>query len=346
MTNLNFQTKTQKSERHKNSRYYLDNIETSSHWQVSKTREKQYYKAIRKYATNRKLTTIIDYLKTRKRVDKDWIKRFATTFNCQSVLLQQGDEIRGSRCRKRWCQNCNRQMSAKLYADYEGHLTEMHKDTGLYFVTLTAPTCKERQLKATIDRRVKAFQRIKNNIRMRYKTKLNGFRKLEVTYNKDTDKYHPHFHFIVQGEREAYLLLALWMQQFGEAYIKAQDVQKVDISDTNKKALAEVFKYATKGVVKDSTEARAEYIIQKAILGRKIYQTYGSLYNVKSENITETEKTTFDWMPYKDFEIWQFQDNCKDWTTATGERLVHTQQIENYEKQKRNEKRKTLHPTD
>lgn len=345
MTNLNFQTKTQKRERHKNSRYYLDNIEISSHWQFSKTRESQYRKAIRKYATNRKLATIIDYLRTRKRTDKEWIKKYEVTYSCQNVILQQGDKFVSSRCRKRWCQNCNRQKSAKLYTDYEGHLTEMHKDRGLYFVTLTAPTCKERELKATIDKRIKAFQRIKNNIRMRYKTKLNGFRKLEVTYNKDTNKYHPHFHFIVQGEREAYLLLALWMQQFGEAYIKAQDVQKVDISDTNKKALAEVFKYATKGVVKDSTEARAEHTIQKAILGRRIYQTYGSLYNIKSEDIKETEQTSFEWMPYKDFEIYKYDDSLKDWTSATGEQIVHTQQIENYEKQKRNEKRKTLHPT-
>jgi len=180
---------------------------------------------------------------------------------------------------------------------------------------------------------------------MRHKTKLNGFRKLEVTHNKVTDRYHPHFHFIVQGEREAYLLLALWMQQFGEASIKAQDVQKLDIMDTDKKALAEVFKYATKGVVKDATDARAEYNIQKAILGRRIYQTYGSLYNVKSEDIKETEQTSFDWMPYKEFEIWKFEDSLIDWTTASGEKLVHTQQIE-YEKQKSNEKRKSLHSID
>lgn len=247
-------------------------------------------------------------------------------------------------------------MSAKLYADYEGHLTEMHKDTGLYFVTLTAPTCKERQLKATIDRRVKAFQRIKNNIRMRYKTKLNGFRKLEVTYNKDTDKYHPHFHFIVQGEREAYLLLALWMQQFGEAYIKAQDVQKVDISDTNKKALAEVFKYATKGVVKDETDAVAEYHILRAIDRKRVFQTFGELKKIKSEKLTETEKQKNDWSIPKD-EIYAYENKCKDWTDSRGNRLVNLQpfqvqkqeqfnKMKNYEKQKRNEKRKTLHPTD
>jgi hypothetical protein len=345
MTNLKLQTKTQRVRSDKNTRHSLDNIEISSHYGFSKTRESQYYKAIQKHTTNRKLTTIIRHLKTHKRVPKDWIKRFETTYGCQSVLLQQGDKIIGSRCRKRWCQNCNRQKSAKLYSDYESHLMSMHKDNGLYFVTLTAPTCKERELSSTIEKRIKAFVRIKNNIRMRYKTKLNGFRKLEVTHNKQTDRYHPHFHFIVQGEREAYLLLELWMQQFGEASIKAQDVQKLDILETDKKALAEVFKYATKGVVKDTTDARAEYNIQKSILGRRIYQTYGSLYNIKSEDIKETEQTSFDWMPYKEFEIWKFEDSLIDWTTAAGEKLVHTQQIE-YEKQKSNEKRKSLHSID
>ena len=346
MTNLKLQTKTQRVQKHKNTRHSLDNIEISSHYGFSKTRESQYYKAIRKYATNRKLTTIINYLKTKKRTDKEWIKKYEITYSCQNVLLQQGDKFLSSRCRKRWCQNCNRQKSAKLYSDYESHLMSMHKDNGLYFVTLTAPTCKERELSSTIDKRIKAFVRIKNNIRMRYKTKLNGFRKLEVTHNKVTDRYHPHFHFIVQGEREAYLLLTLWMQQFGEASIKAQDVQKLDIMDTNKKALAEVFKYATKGVVKDTTEARAEHNIQKAILGRRIYQTYGSLYNIKSKDIKETEQTSFDWMPYKEFEIYKYDDGLKDWTSAKGEQIVHTQQIENYERQKTNEKRKSLHSTD
>lgn len=312
----------------KKRQYFLDNIETTSHYRFGKARVSQYHKAIRKFNTNRKVNKIIEHLKTNQKRNFDWIKRYELTLECQNVILQEGDVFRSSRCRKRWCQNCNRQKSAKLYADYKEHLIKMNDTEGLYFVTLTAPTCQGRQLKSTIERRIKAFQRIKNNIRMRYKTKLNGFRKLEVTYNKTENKFHPHFHFIVQGQREAYLLLALWLDQFGEAYIKAQDVQKIDIDINNTTALAEVFKYATKGAIKDNIEAEAEHTIQRAILGKRIYQTYGSLYNVKSEEIEDQETNNFSWLPEIAFEIYKFDMKLKDWTSADDKRIVYTNEIE------------------
>ena len=328
MTNLKLSYNIGISPKEKKRKDYLDNIEITSHYSLQKNRVSQYYKAIRKFNTNRKLDKLIAHLKTNKKSNNDWIKRYESTYNCQNVLLQQGAEFKSARCRKRWCQNCNRQKSAKLYADYKETLLSMAEKQGLYFVTLTAPTCKQRQLKSTIERRIKAFQRIKNNIRMRYETKLNGFRKLEVTHNKNTNEYHPHFHFIVQGKREAYLLLALWLDQFGEAYFKAQDVQRINIDANNTKALAEVFKYATKGAIKDELDAEAEHTIQKAILGKRIYQTYGALYNVKSHELEETEKNTFDWLPNVDFEIYKFDMNLKDWSSADGKQICYTQEIE------------------
>ena len=269
--------------------------------------------------------------------DKEtYLKRFERTKNCMDIIVQDGDEQIKMRCNQdRLCQNCARAKSSQRIEDFKGDLTTLADDKGLYFVTLTAPTCKERELRATIDRRIKAFARVKNNMRVNHNIKLNGLRKLEVTYNQDKDRYHPHFHFLIQGEAEAYLLRDLWLNQFSDASIKAQDIREIKVSIDDASNLIEVFKYATKGVVKDTISAHAEYHILRAIDRRRIFQTFGELKKTRITEMSEIDKSKIDWTS-PNREIFKFTENCKDWTSANGDRLVNlnTIQVQRYERKK------------
>ena len=327
-----------KAEREKNSQHSLDTIQITSDYSITETRVSQYYKAKRKEATNTKLVQIESIVKALDYRDSEtYLKRFERTKECLNIAIQDGDNLIQSRCNQdRLCQNCARAKSAQRIEDFKRDLTTLATDDGLYFVTLTAPTCKERQLRATIDRRIKAFAKVKDSMRKTYGIKLNGLRKLECTYNRDKGKYHPHFHFLVQGYREAVLMRDLWLNQFRDASIKAQDIREIKVTKDDASNLIEVFKYATKGIVKDTEDAHAEYHILRAIENKRIFQTFGELKKTRITDIEQTETKRIDWTPPKT-EIFAFEPKCSDWTNAQGERLVNLNpiQIQKHEAEKR-----------
>src|SRR5699024_12465522 len=64
------------------------------------------------------------------------------------------------------------------------------------FLTLTAPNVKADELDDEIKHYNKSFQRLMQ--RKEVKSAVKGYvRKLEVTYNKERDDYHPHLHVIL-----------------------------------------------------------------------------------------------------------------------------------------------------
>lgn len=318
----------------KSSEYSLDTIQVTCDKSITETRIKQYYKGLRKETTNTKLAKIEDITRALKYEDSEtYLKRYDRTRDCLNIAIQDGDKLIQGRCNQaRLCQNCARAESSQRIEDFKTSLISLAEDRGLYFVTLTAPTCRERELRSTIDKRIKAFAKVKNNIKRRYGATLNGLRKLEVTYNEKTDKYHPHFHFLIQGESEAYLLRDLWLNQFRDASIKAQDIREIKLLKGDTSNLVEVFKYATKGIVTNTIQAHAEYHILRAINKKRIFQTFGELKKVYLEKISDTDNQINDWSVPKR-EIFAFENRCKDWTDARGNRLVNleTYQVKRYE---------------
>lgn len=296
----------------------LDTLEVTSDLFISKTHEKQYYKAIRKAKTNTKVKAIISVVN-----DKTWQKKYWKTFHCNSIILQNQNEFKGSLCRKRWCTHCSRIKTAELTNAYKEPLRNLGE---LYFITLTRPNVEGRQLRSEVDKLIKSFQRIKDNLRKTYGIKLNGMRKLEVTYNEATNQYHPHFHFIQQGEFEALALQKLWLNYHQQANIKGQDIRLID--SKNDSSLIELFKYATKETAKDDTTAKALHNIYTAIDGRRIYQTYGKLKKVKEPNEAPNEKTQLEYIK-NDFEVWKYESEYKDWISTKNMALVGTLDIEN-----------------
>lgn len=297
----------------------LDTLEITSDFVLSESLEKQYHKAIRKFKTNQKVISIIDTLKDENQKKKYWL-----TYHCNHVLFQQGEIFKGSLCRKRWCTQCNRIKAFEMTNAYKEPLTNLGQ---LYFVTLTRPNVKGRQLKSEVKKLIKAFQKIKDNLRKNYDIKLSGMRKLEVTYNEQTDTYHPHFHFIQSNLVHSDKLQELWLKQFPNANVKGQDIRTIDTN--NEKSFIELFKYATKETTKEGKQYTGEVLhtIYSALEGQRIFQTYGSIKKVKEPKEAKDETNNFAWIEPKE-EIWVYDHEQKDWLTANYNKLVNTLELQ------------------
>ena len=197
----------------------------------------------------------------------------------------------------------------------------------LYFVTLTRPNVKGRQLNSEIRKLQSAFTRIKNNMQSKnYSIKIQGMRKLEVTYNEKSDTYHPHFHIIMSDYLATQTLLNLWHKQFPTANSKAQDVRAIKQND--EQSFIELFKYATKETTKDGEEYSGEVLntIYSSLNGIKLYQKYGTFKKVKEPIEVKEHNTTFTHIPPNQ-DIFVYDKEQKDWIGEDGRLLVDTQYI-------------------
>ena len=300
---------------------FLDTLELTTENFRTKAHETLFKSAFRKRKANSKIYGLIDVTTSVKMKSKYW-----QTYHCKNVLLQQGNSVIGSLCRNRWCLTCSRIKTAEMINGYSQPLTELATENELYFVTLTAPTISGENLRTEIRKRIKVFQQCQDALR-KQGVKLNGMRKLEVTYNETTNKYHPHFHFIQQGKHESECLRIEWAKRIKKlgkkVTLKAQHIDK--ITDLGK-GFIELFKYATKDSVKDETPSFALDVIYQSIEGTRIYQPYGTIRKVKQPIEKTDEKFTVDFIPPTD-EVWVFDEVQIDWVNGSNETLIETQRI-------------------
>ncbi len=122
-------------------------------------------------------------------------KSYFSTVSCASILQQEDRKITSKYCNQRFCTVCNRIRIAKFVNAYSAELSEFFEP---HFVTLTVPNCSGKNLKHTISKMDTDFKKMYDILRKR-KINFKAIRKLEVTYNHETDTYHPHFHLIVEN---------------------------------------------------------------------------------------------------------------------------------------------------
>ena len=149
-----------------------------------------------------------------------------------------------------------------------------------YFVTLTRRTVPVESLGDTYVNSLSIFNAVKKA--MRYSRtaplKLVALRKTECTFNVADDRYHLHYHVITATGDMAYRLRDGWLSRHPVelANPQAQDVRPVD-----SRSLKELFKYATKLVVK-GRDSRRRYVppgaldnIFQALRGKRLLQPIG-----------------------------------------------------------------------
>nr|AAB36954.1 Rep protein [Paenibacillus popilliae] len=117
-------------------------------------------------------------------------------------------------CRVRLCPMCGWRRSLKVAHQVKRVAHTAMESTNLrwVFLTLTVKNVSGDKLSDEMDHLTKSFRRLFQRKRFK-KTVLGFFRGLEVTYNKDKDTYHPHYH----------VLLAVTPDYFTRNYIKKSE---------------------------------------------------------------------------------------------------------------------------
>jgi hypothetical protein len=254
-------------------------------------------------------------------------KKYDDTLLCSSVLEQDGNKLRSRFCNNRWCNICNRIRTAKLIKGYGAAIDSMIDPR---FVTLTVPNVPAEELRAEIRRMLSEFRKIQELRRKQKKPLIRGIRKLEVTYNPDLQNFHPHFHFIVEGEAAADELIECWLDRNAAADKRGQDQRQA-------KNPIELFKYFAKLTSKSKSDTiiiragkmiRIEYsypealdLVFQAIQGTRIIQPIGGIKYVKgAEDIDDIETVEVADLDPEEA-LWIYQD--RDWVNVyTGELLT------------------------
>jgi plasmid rolling circle replication initiator protein Rep len=213
----------------------------------------------------------------------DCAKSYQRAKNCCNLIISKGGKLVSSYCFDRSCLNCSRIKTAKFINEYQKDFEAMSEP---YFVTLTSPNVSGNDLKAELKRMKKVVRQIAD-IGRKKGILLKGIRKTEITYNTNRNDYHPHFHFIIDGEIEAGFLLCNWMKRNLKSDRKAQDLKKADI-----KSLKELFKYALKETDgKNPIPIENLHFIYKVLKGERTFQSMGNfapkIKKIETDNCVE-----------------------------------------------------------
>ena len=240
------------------------------------TRENYRKRCKAKFSQNRLIQSLI-------KLDSPLRGRYEQTQFCSWTLLQNGNTLTAKYCKQRWCKVCNRNRTGKLIAGYEKEILAMPDPQ---FVTLTVPNVPAEKLRETMQEMLADVRRIQDLRRKNKQPLIKAIRKLECTYNVDSNTYHPHFHFIVHNWYQAYDLVNAWLKRHSDAIWKGQDIKPATKP-------IELFKYFAKLTSKSKTDTitikgkkiiRDEWhypqaldIIFQAIDGIRIIQPMGGI---------------------------------------------------------------------
>ena len=181
--------------------------------------------------------------------------------------LSKKKQVQGKSCKNRFCPMCawkKARKEAYALAIMIKYLQAEHEKEFI-FLTLTAPNVPADDLENEIKRFNKSFKNLFQ--RKQVKQICKGYvRKLEITYNKKRNDYHPHFHVLIAvnksyfTDKNYYLSqkkwLELWqdcMNDFSITQVHVQkfktdldDEIKLEESKKKKKGIYEISKYSAK----------------------------------------------------------------------------------------------------
>lgn len=209
--------------------------------------------------------------------------------------------VKADFCRHRLCPMCNWRKSLKMFSQMSEiveKMTDNTKDLRFIFLTLTVRNCEGDKLSETIDHMNNAFTLMTSKNRTVAISKpikkyiLGYFKALEVTYNVKADTYHPHFHVVLavpnsyftRGFTKTEKWVEIWQKCLGVDYKPMVDVRSVDTTD--KGALCEITKYATKGEylldgIQEQQASGAVAVLAKALKGRRLVGYSGIFREVR-----------------------------------------------------------------
>lgn len=262
-------------------------------------------------------------------LDLDSELNYKSSISCSSVIVQKGKKLTSTYCNQRWCLTCNRIRTGKMINRYGPEIKEIEEKA---FLTLSCTNVPKDNLREELKRLTKCFANCVRRVKRKHQVK--GIRKIEVTYNKEEDTYHPHIHGIFSLE-VSNALRSAWMDMQGPlSHWKGQDVRKANDDDVH-----ELFKYATKlfKVEKDKAQKGRAVIVfdpisQDAIFtalkNQRTFQSYGMSVEV-SEDISELDAEEFENLRDED-NVWRWVPKLGTWVNEDGVLLSRTNHVDVY----------------
>jgi plasmid rolling circle replication initiator protein Rep len=202
-------------------------------------------------------------------------------------------------CRERLCPMCAWRKSLRVFHDVSRVMDEVqrqHENLVPIFLTLTVRNCTGEELAQTITSMSAGWSKMLNN--KGFATTVNSwFRALEVTYNAESDTYHPHFHAILLVDKQyfkskKYKTTADWVHLWRVSakldYDPICDIRKVKVGKQKYKAVAEVAKYTMKDkdYIFSDTELmdKVVHTLTEALYKRRLF-AYGGVMRVIAKTL-------------------------------------------------------------
>lgn len=284
-------------------------------------------KAKRKVITHALILNLIDI--SRKKNEPEVERSLWNTYHCQSKLISSDKRTYGKYCKNRFCLVCLGIRKAEIINKYYPTVSKWEDP---YFVTLTVKACPAKRLHLMMDGMVRAFQKIKDRNKKRYRRgkgiKLIGVRSLECNFNPVSRTYNPHFHIIVPDKETAIQLKKDWLNIWTKDYCApwCQDIRKVSSVEGS---LIEIIKYGTKIFTEPNGNSKvkkkaspkvyvsAMYNILSAMRHHRLFERFG--FNLPQEPIIKI-------MPKKllEYDLWTYDSRNADWfSEQTGQVLAN-----------------------
>lgn len=239
------------------------------------------------------------------------IQAYRNMYYCNSVLLQEDQELKTSYCKSRFCLVCAAIKTANLI---NGYIPELKKMDDAQFMTLTIKAVPAKGLGHAINNMLKDFRKINQTLNKYHKIKLTAIRKLECNYNERRETYNPHFHLIINGLGNAIMVRDMWMKLNPRSNLKGQDIRPADND-----SMIELFKYATKIIYKGTIHAKSLDVIYTAFRRRRVIQPIGIKKFVDED---EREKVIYPELE-NEHVTWKWHEKHHDWFNEyTGELLT------------------------
>lgn len=176
-------------------------------------------------------------------------------------------QLRSKKCKSRWCMPCARERGRSIAAT----LADIVGAQVTRFITLTIRT-KDEPLKESLEHLTKSFARLRHTALWK-QTQTGGAAFLEVKWNPDRERWHPHIHVVAAGKfipKQA--LVAAWTRASRGSFIV--DVRLVK---TRNELCNYITKYVTKGVSSSVYRDDKRFVEAiKAMKGKRTCTTFGT----------------------------------------------------------------------
>ena len=188
------------------------------------------------------------YLKKAETIRKCGFRITFKRFEDNSLKLHQA-----LFCKQRLCPMCSWRRSLKIFSQVSllMNTIQAENDYDYLFLTLTVKNVDGPMLSDTLDNLIDGYLKLIRKTIVK-KTVKGAFRAIEITYNRNTNMYHPHIHVVLCVNKDYFQKGYISNTQWSDLWKDCMDLDYQPLIDIRKtygdkaKSIAEVAKYATK----------------------------------------------------------------------------------------------------